>query len=75
MFKICTSKTVFKSIKQLHNYLILQNKDVLIKILSDLYKLDETKNIKKYSTKNIKKYSTEELINFILDYFKNDYDL
>ncbi|CCG58026.1 unclassified [Brachyspira pilosicoli WesB] len=67
MFKICTSKTVFKSIKQLHNYLILQNKDVLIKILSDLYKLDETKNIKKYST--------EELINFILDYFKNDYDL
>ena len=67
MFKICTSKTVFKSIKQLHNYLILQNKDVLIKILSDLYKLDETKNIKKYRT--------EELINFILDYFKNDYDL
>lgn len=67
MFKICTSKTVFKSIKQLHNYLILQNKDTLIKILSDLYKLDETKNIKKYST--------EELINFILDYFKNDYDL
>lgn len=67
MFKICTSKTVFKSIKQLHNYLILQNKDVLIRILSDLYKLDETKNIKKYST--------EELINFILDYFKNDYDL
>lgn len=67
MFKICTSKTVFKSIKQLHNYLIIQNKDVLIKILSDLYKLDETKNIKKYST--------EELINFILDYFKNDYDL
>ena len=67
MFKICTSKTVFKSIKQLHNYLILQNKDVLIKILSDLYKLDETKNIKKYNT--------EELINFILDYFKNDYDL
>ncbi|PLV55287.1 hypothetical protein BPSP16_11815 [Brachyspira pilosicoli SP16] len=47
--------------------MILQNKDVLIKILSDLYKLDETKNIKKYST--------EELINFILDYFKNDYDL
>ncbi len=67
MFKICTSKTMFKSIKQLHNYLILQNKDTLIKILSDLYKLDETKNIKKYST--------EELINFILDYFKNDYDL
>ena len=67
MFKICTSKTVFKSIKQLHNYLILQNKDVLIRILSDLYKLDETKNIKKYNT--------EELINFILDYFKNDYDL
>lgn len=58
MFKICTSKTMFKSIKQLHNYLILQNKDTLIKILSDLYKLDETKNIKKYST--------EELINFIL---------
>ena len=67
MFKICTSKTVFKSIKQLHNYLILQNKDVLIRILSDLYKLDETKNIKKYNT--------EELVNFILDYFKNDYDL
>ncbi|MCZ9892322.1 hypothetical protein OFR29_08475 [Brachyspira hyodysenteriae] len=47
MFKICTSKTVFKSIKQLHSYLILQNKDTLVKILSDLYKLDEDNSIKK----------------------------
>ncbi|MCZ9852401.1 hypothetical protein OFR22_13175 [Brachyspira hyodysenteriae] len=67
MFKICTSKTVFKSIKQLHSYLILQNKDTLVKILSDLYKLDEDNSIKNYNT--------EELINFILDYFKNNYDL
>lgn len=67
MLKICTSKTVFKSIKQLNNYLILQSRDTLIKILSDLYKLDEN-----YSIKN---YNAEELINFILDYFKNNYDL
>ncbi|WP_028330476.1 hypothetical protein [Brachyspira alvinipulli] len=67
MFKVCTSKTVFKSIKQLNNYLILQSKDTLIKILSDLYKLDEDCSIKNYDT--------EKLINFILDYFKNNYDL
>ncbi|MDA0087614.1 hypothetical protein [Brachyspira hyodysenteriae] len=58
---------MFKTNKQLHSYLILQNKDTLVKILSDLYKLDEDNSIKNYNT--------EELINFILDYFKNNYDL
>lgn len=48
MFKVCTLKTVFRSIKQLNNYLILQSKNTLIKILSDLYKLDEDYSIKNY---------------------------